>query len=55
MNLSAPTTVVFLISVALAVISLIVQYGNVGLGLESYYWALIAYLVLAAANLMKGI
>ncbi len=55
MNLSAPTTVVFLISVILAIIAVVARYGGMSLGLESFHWALLAYIVLAAGNLMKGI
>lgn len=55
MNLSAPTMVIFLISVVLAIISLLVAYGGMSLGLSSFHWALLAYIVLAAGNLMKGI
>lgn len=55
MNLSAPTMIVFLISVVLAVISLLVFYGNMSLGLGAFHWALLAYIVLAVGNLMKGL
>ena len=55
MNLSAPTTIVFIISVVLAIISLVVQYGNMSLGFEAYYWALVAYIVLAAGAMFKGL
>jgi len=55
MNLSAPTVVVFLISVVLAVLGLLVQYAGVSLVLSAYHWTLLAFLVLAAGNLLKGL
>jgi hypothetical protein len=48
--------IVFLISVVLIVLSLIAQYASgIKLYLEPYYWALIAWIVLAAGNLLKGV
>lgn len=56
MNLSAPTMVVFLISVVLAVIGLVARYATgVNLVLEPFHWALLAYIVLAAGNLLKNL
>ncbi len=55
MNLSAPTTIVFWISVVLFVLALIARYGGVNLYLEPLYWAFLAWIVLAAGNVMKGI
>ncbi|MFZ1813816.1 MAG: hypothetical protein WBO55_02935 [Rhizobiaceae bacterium] len=54
MNLSAPTMIVFVISVVLAIASLAVHYGGMSLGLGSYHWALLAYIVLMLGNLLKG-
>ncbi len=55
MNLSAPTTVVFLVSVVLAVIGLLARYAGMSLGLEAFHWALLAFIVLAAGNLLKNL
>jgi len=55
MNLGAPTTVVFLISVVIAIIAVLSRYGGMHIGLESFHWALLAWIVLAAANLLKGL
>jgi hypothetical protein len=55
MNLSAPTMVVFLISVVLAVIGLLVRYGGMSLGLEAFHWAILAYIVLAVGNLVRNL
>ncbi|MEZ5870743.1 MAG: hypothetical protein R3D32_02635 [Nitratireductor sp.] len=55
MNLSAPTMIVFLISVVLAIVALLVRYAGISLVLESFHWALLAYVVLAAGNLLKGL
>lgn len=57
MNLNAPTQIVFLISLALAVLALISALG-VALPVISgnaIWVALIAYIVLAAGNLLKGL
>lgn len=55
MNLSAPTMIVFLVSVVLAVLGLLTRYAGISIGLESFHWALLAYIVLAVGNLMKGL
>ena len=55
MNLSAPTTIVFIISAVLFIVALIARYGGVHLPLEAVHWALLAWIVLAAGNLMKGL
>lgn len=55
MNLSAPTTIVFIISLILAIIGLLARYGGMNIGLEAFHWALLGYIVLAAGNLMKGL
>lgn len=57
MELSAPTRVVFIIAVAIAVISLLPVIGIPlgALGAWSYWLLLVAFIVLAAGNLLKGI
>jgi len=57
MELSAPTTAVFIIAVILAIISLLPVIGIPlgGLGAYSYWILLIGFIVLAAGNLMKGL
>lgn len=57
MELSAPTKVVFIIAVALAVISLLPVIGIPlgALGAYSYWLLLLAFIVLAAGNLLKGV
>lgn len=55
LNLSAPTTIVFLISLVAAILSLLVRYGGMSIGLESFHWAILAYLILAAGNIFKGV
>jgi hypothetical protein len=53
MNLSAPTYPVFLIAIVLAIIAAFARYGHVDLGLEPFHWALLAFVILAAGNLMR--
>ncbi len=55
MNLSAPTLIVFIVAVVLAVIGIATRYAGVSLGLEAFHWALAGFLVLAAGNLLKGL
>jgi len=57
MNLSAPTAIVFWISVILFILALIAGFGHVGFlsFLSPFYWALIAWIVLAAGNVLKGL
>jgi hypothetical protein len=55
MNLSAPTQVVFIISVIIALIGLLMGLGLFSLGAISGFWVMtIAYVVLAVACLMRG-
>ena len=56
MNLSAPTKIVFLISLVLAVLALIAALGiSIPVVSGNALWvALIGYAVLAAGNLLKG-
>lgn len=57
MELSAPTRIVFIIAVAIAVISLLPVIGIPlgALGAWSYWLLLVAFIVLAAGNLLRGI
>jgi len=55
MNLSAPTMVVFLISVVLAILGLLGYYAGIGLPIASFHIMLVAWIVLAAGVMMKGI
>lgn len=57
MELSAPTKIVFIIAIVLAVISLLPVIGiSLGaLGAYSYWLLLVAFLVLVAGNVLKGI
>ncbi len=56
MNLSAPTNIVFIISVVLAILAILARYAGIGIGpIEAVHWALLAYIVLAAGCLFKGV
>lgn len=56
MNLSAPTNIVFIVSVVLAIVSLVVGYAGVSTGaISAFHWALLGYIVLAAGALFKGL
>ena len=55
MKLSAPTTIVFLISVVIAVVGLLGRYAGIAMPLENFHIMLVAWLVLAAGCMMKGI
>ena len=57
MQLSAPTKIVFIIAIVLAVISLLpaIGYPLGAFGAYSYWLLLVAFIVLAAGNLLKGI
>ena len=55
MNLSAPTMIVFLISVVIAILGLAVKYAGISLPLGDFHIMLVAWLVLAAGCVMKGI
>ncbi|MGB3386478.1 MAG: hypothetical protein WBA88_00700 [Pseudaminobacter sp.] len=57
MQLSAPTKIVFIIAIVLAVISLLPAIGIPlgAFGAYSYWLLLVAFIVLAAGNLLKGI
>lgn len=57
MELSAPTRIVFIIAIILAIISLLPVIGiPLGtLSAYSYWLLLLAFVVLAAGNLLKGL
>ncbi len=57
MQLSAPTFIVFVIAVVLAVVSLLPVIGiSLGaLGAYSYWLLLVGFVVLLAGNLLKGL
>ena len=55
MNLSAPTQIVFIITVVIAIIALLMAFSVFSLGSVSAFWVMtIAYVVLAAACLFRG-
>lgn len=55
MNLSAPTQVVFIVTIVIAIIGLLMAFGVFSLGAISAFWVMtIAYVVLAAACLFRG-
>ena len=55
MKLSAPTMIVFLISVVIAVLALLGRYMGIAMPLENFHVMLVAWLVLAAGCVMKGV
>lgn len=56
MNLSAPTMLVFLISLVVAILGLLAGLGILAMIPLSAFWIMtIAYVILAAACLLKGI
>lgn len=55
MNLSAPTQIVFIVSVIIAVIGLLMALSVFSLGSISAFWVMtIAYVVLAIACMIRG-
>ncbi len=55
MNLSAPTTVIFVISLILAVLAVLATFVTIPVISPNAFWvAIIAWIVLATGNLMKG-
>lgn len=55
MNLSAPTTVVFIITVLIAIIGLLVGLGVLAMIPVSGFWIMTAaYVILALACMLKG-
>jgi hypothetical protein len=56
MNLSAPTTAVFVISLILAVLAVLGFFVQIPLISPNGFWvAIIAYIVLMVGNLAKGL
>ena len=55
MKLSAPTTIVFLISLVIAIIGLLGRYAGISMPIENFHIMLVAWIVLSAGCLMKGI
>ena len=56
MNLNAPTQVVFIISLIIAVLALIGHFVAVPFVSEYKFWfAIVGYVVLAAACVLKGV
>lgn len=56
MNLSAPTMIVFVISLVIAVLGLLAGLGIFSIIPISSFWLMtIAYAVLLAGNLLKGV
>jgi hypothetical protein len=56
MNLSPPTTAVFVISLILAVLAIIGQFVAIPLVSDQGFWvAVIAYFILAIGNVFRGV
>ena len=56
MNLSPPTTVVFIVSLILAALAVIGKFAEFPFITEHGFWmAVIAYVVLAVGNVAKGL
>lgn len=56
MNLSAPTTVVFIISLVIAILGILAGTGILSIIPISAFWLVtIGYVVLAAGCLLKGV
>lgn len=56
MNLSAPTNVVFIISLVVAIVGLIVGLGIIpALPISAFWIVIIGYAVLACGCLLKGV
>ena len=56
MNLSPPTTAVFIISVVLAVLAIIGTFAAIPVISANAFWvAIIAYIILAVGNLFRGL
>lgn len=55
MNLTPPTTVVFIVSVILAALAIIGKFAAIPFITENGFWvAIVAYVLLAAGNLFRG-
>jgi hypothetical protein len=56
MNLSAPTTMVFMISIILAALAVIGKFVAIPIISDNGFWvAIIAYAILAIGNLFRGV
>jgi hypothetical protein len=56
MQLSPPTTVVFIVSVILAALAIIGKFAPLPFVTEHGFWvAIIAYVILAIGNLFRGV
>jgi len=55
MKLSAPTMIVFLISLVIAILGLLSGLGIFSIGIATFWLLVIAYVILAAGCLLKGI
>ncbi len=56
MKLSAPTQIVFLISVVLAILAVVATFVVIPVVSANAFWvAIVAYLVLVAGNVLKGV
>ncbi len=56
MNLSPPTTMVFVISLILALLALVGKFVAIPFISDNGFWvAIVAYIVLAVGNLFRGV
>lgn len=56
MNLTPPTTIVFIISVILAALAVIGKFAAIPFITDNGFWvAIVAYIILAAGNLFRGL
>jgi hypothetical protein len=56
MNLSAPSTAVFIVSLILAALAIIGKFAAIPFITENGFWvAIVAYVVLAVGNLFRGV
>ena len=56
MNLSPPTTVVFIVSLILAALAVIGKFAAIPFITDHGFWvAILAYVVLAVGNLFRGV
>jgi hypothetical protein len=56
MNLSPPTTVIFIVSVILAALAIIGKFAAIPFITEHGFWvAIVAFVLLAAGNLFRGL
>ena len=56
MNLTPPTTAVFIVSLILAVLAVIGKFATIPFITENGFWvAIVAYVVLAVGNLFRGV